>query len=56
MSQNIDVGAISTSVVTATPSKSSGGGSLASPLGIGWLAGLALAVAALARIRRRAAH
>jgi serine protease len=56
MSQNIDVGAISTSVVTATPTKSSGGGSLASPPGLAWLAGLGLAVAALARIRRKAAH
>jgi hypothetical protein len=56
MSQSIDVGAVSHSVVTATPTKSSGGGSLASTPGLAWLAGLALAVAALARIRRRSAN
>jgi serine protease len=56
ISQNIDVGAVNTSVVTATTAKASGGGSLASPLGAAWLAGLAIAAAALARIRRKAAH
>ncbi|MEY2686132.1 MAG: hypothetical protein RL375_330 [Pseudomonadota bacterium] len=55
ISQKIDVGAVTNSVVTPSPTtSSSGGGSLASPLGVAWLAGLALAVLALARLRRRA--
>ncbi len=56
ISQNIDVGTVPTSVVTDTPSTSSGGGSLASPLGAAWLAGLAMAAVALARRRRHAAN
>jgi hypothetical protein len=56
VSQNIVVGAASTSTVSSTGTTSGGGGGAIAGLGgLAWLAGLGLAVIALARIRRQRA-
>lgn len=53
MSQTIDVGAVTNTVVTDTPAKSSGGGAFASTGSLAWLASLVVATLAMARLRRR---